>query len=409
MIDYYETKEHPITRKMVLEAYSKVKSNAGSAGIDGQSLAAYSENLSGKLYKLWNRMTSGSYIPSPVREVKIPKSSGGTRCLGIPTVEDRIAQQVVKSYLEPKVESSFHPDSFGYRPGRNAHMALLSTEMRCTNQYAWVVDLDIKGFFDNLNHELLMKALQHYTKEKWILLYISRWLKAGVVSEGKLKEKEIGTPQGGLISPLLANIFLHFAFDKWMEKYYSYIRFERYCDDIVVHARSEKQALYIKDKIAERLNQCKLSLNESKTQIVYCRNENHREQHKKVQFDFLGYTFRPRMCPTKKGVRLLFTPCMSSKAKVRVLESIRKLNIKRMKVPIQELAQHINSRVRGWMGYYCKINKWTTTGLWWRLHLNIIRWVKKIRKTSKKNAIFYLKRIYKSNPILFVHWQMQHP
>lgn len=265
MIDYYETKEHPITRKMVLEAYSRVKSNAGSAGIDGQSLADYSKNLSKNLYKLWNRMTSGSYFPSPVKEVKIPKSSGGTRSLGIPTIEDRIAQQVAKSYLEPKVESSFHPDSFGYRPGRNAHMALERTEMRCSNQYAWVVDLDIKGFFDNLDHDLLMKALQCYTKEKWILLYISRWLKAGVVSESFLKESEIGTPQGGVISPLLANIFLHFAFDKWMEKFHPNIRFERYCDDIIVHARSEKQAMFIKDKIAERLKDCKLQLNESNT------------------------------------------------------------------------------------------------------------------------------------------------
>ena len=409
MIDYYETKEHPITRKMVIEAYSKVKSNAGSAGIDGQSLADYAENLSSNLHKLWNRMTSGSYFPSPVKEVKIPKSSGGTRSLGIPTVEDRIAQQVVKSILEPRVENSFHPDSFGYRPGRNAHMALERTEMRCSNVYAWVVDLDIKGFFDNLDHNLLMKALQYYTKEKWILLYIGRWLKAGIMSEGMLKEREKGTPQGGVISPLLANIFLHFAFDKWMEKYYSYIRFERYCDDIIVHARSEKQAMYIKDKIAERLKECKLELNESKTRMVYCRNENHREKHEQVQFDFLGYTFRPRMCPTKKGIRLLFTPCMSSKAKVRVLEGIRQMNIKRLKVPIQELAKIINSRVRGWMNYYCKINKWTTTGLWWLLHLRIIKWVMKIRKTNKKNAIFFLQRIYKTNPSLFVHWQMQHP
>lgn len=409
MIDYYETKEHPITKKMVLEAYSKVKSNAGSAGIDGQSLANYSLNLKGNLYKLWNRMTSGSYFPSPVKEVKIPKSSGGTRSLGIPTVEDRIAQQVAKSYLEPMVENSFHPDSFGYRPGRNAHMALARTEMRCSNKYAWVVDLDIKGFFDNLNHDLLMKALQYYTKEKWILLYISRWLKVGIMSEGILKERKIGTPQGGVISPLLANIFLHFAFDKWMEKYYPYIRFERYCDDIIVHAQSEKQALYIKDRIALRLKECKLELNESKTHIVYCRNEIHREKHEQVQFDFLGYTFRPRMCPTEKGIRLLFTPCMSSKAKVRVLESIRQMNIKRLKVPIQELAKVINPKVRGWMNYYCKINKWTTTGLWWQLHLRIIRWIMKIRKMSKKDAIFFLKRIFKTNPLLFAHWQLQRP
>ena len=409
MIDYYETKEHPITRKMVLDAYKKVKSNAGSAGVDGQSIAEFSEHLSRNLYKLWNRMTSGSYFPSSVKEVKIPKSSGGTRSLGIPTVEDRIAQQVVKSYLEPSVENSFHPDSYGYRPGRNAHMALDRAEMRCSNQYEWVVDLDIKGFFDNLDHDLLLKGVQYYTKEKWILLYISRWLKAGVMSEGKQMQNEKGTPQGGVISPLLANIFLHFAFDKWMEKNYSYIRFERYCDDIIVHARSEKQALYIKDKITERLKECKLELNEGKTQIVYCRNENHREKHAKVQFDFLGYTFRPRMCPTKTGIRLMFTRCMSAKSKLKVMGIIRKMNFKRLKIPIQELAKLLNPRVRGWINYYCKTNKWTTSGLWWQIHLRIIRWVMKIRKKSRKDAIFYLQRIYKTNPLLFTHWQLQHP
>ena len=300
MIDYYETKAHPITKRMVLEAYRKVKSSGGSAGVDEQSLCDYSEKLPQNLYKLWNRMTSGSYMPSALKKVMIPKESGGKRTLGIPTVEDRIAQQVVKAYLEPKVDGTFHDDSYGYRPGKNAQQAMNSVEKRCSSKYSWVVDLDIKSFFDTIDHDLMMKAVEHYTNEKWILLYVSRWLKIGTMDENEVVGKRLnGTPQGGVISPLLANIYLHFAFDKWMELKHPYIRFERYCDDIIIHTRSRKQAEFIKDKISERLTQCKLQLNESKTQIVYCRNYNHLEKGDKVQFDFLGYTFRPRFCPTK--------------------------------------------------------------------------------------------------------------
>lgn len=241
MTDYYETKTQPVTKKMVWEAYRKVSANGGSAGIDQLDLETYAEDLRGNLYKLWNRMTSGSYFPRPVREVKIPKRSGGHRALGIPTIDDRIAQQVVKSHLEPKVDGVFHPDSYGYRQGKSAHQAIDKAAGRCS-RYAWVLDLDIKGFFDNLDHELMLKGLQYYVQEKWVSMYVERWLKAGVIREGELVIREKGTPQGGVISPLLANIYLHITFDKWMQVHYPDIMFERYCDDIIVHCRTEKEA-----------------------------------------------------------------------------------------------------------------------------------------------------------------------
>ena len=355
-------------------------------------------------------MTSGSYMPFPVKEVKIPKKSGGERSLGIPTVEDRIAQQVIKNYLEPKVDGSFHENSYGYRPGKSAHQAIAKTEMRCSKEYPWVIDLDIKSFFDSIDHELMMKGVAHYTQEKWVLLYVERWLKAGVVkAKGVVGERVNGTPQGGVISPLLANIFLHFAFDKWMELKHPFIRFERYCDDIIIHCRTEKQAEFIKDKISQRLAQCKLELNEGKTQIVYCRNKNHFEKHCNVQFDFLGYTFRPRYCPTKEGWRLLFTPCMSQVAKTKVLQDIKWMNIRQQTGTIQQLASMINPKVRGWINYYCKVNKWTTGIVWWTLHLRIVKWIKKIRKMSTNKVVKWLKSIFARQPDLFAHWQLQRP
>jgi len=299
MIDYYETKTNPITKKMVLDAYKKVRENGGSAGVDEQTLADYVKNLPKNLYKLWNRLASGSYFPAPVKEVKIPKKPKGFKSLGIPTVEDRIAQQVIKSYLEPKVDPSFHPDSYGYRPGKSAHDALSMADKRC-HEFKWVLDIDIKGFFDNLDHALLLKGLEHYTREKWVILYVKRWLKAGVLlQDNAFVKREMGTPQGGVISPLLANIYLHFTFDKWIEKYYSYIRFERYCDDVIIHCNSQFQAAFIKGVITKRFKECRLELNEGKTHMVYCRNQYRKEKHKMVSFDFLGYTFRPRMWKTK--------------------------------------------------------------------------------------------------------------
>jgi RNA-directed DNA polymerase len=408
MIDYYETKTHPITKRMVLDAYKHVRDNGGSAGIDGESISDYAESLPGNLYKLWNRMTSGSYLPSLVKEVKIPKKSGGFRSLGIPTVEDRVAQQVVKSYLEPKIDESFHPSSFGYRKGRNAHQALAQAHKWCKH-LAWVIDLDIKGFFDNIDHELMMKAVKYYTQEKWVLLYVERWLKAGVMKDTGGESRDKGTPQGGVISPLLSNIFLHFTFDKWMEKNFPYIKFERYCDDIIVHCASIKQAEFLKQRISQRLTECKLELNAGKTQIVYCPKGQRRERHDQTSFDFLGYTFKPRWINHEQGGELVFTPCMSSVSKKSVKESVRNMQFKRKKIPIQRMAVLLNPKLRGWIEYYCKWNKWTTTGLWWWMNNRLMRWVMKSRLFSKKRAYRWLQGIYKTQPRLFVHWQLLKP
>jgi RNA-directed DNA polymerase len=407
MIDYYETKTQPITKKMVWEAYGKVKANGGSAGIDNQSLEAYAVNLSKNLYKLWNRLTSGCYFPPPVKEVKIPKKDGGTRSLGVPTVNDRIAQQVVKRYLEPKVEGTFHTDSYGYRPGKSAYQALEKATERC-GRFSWVIELDIKGFFDNIDHDLMMKAVRYYTKDKWVVMYVERWLKAGMMQESGLIKIEKGTPQGGVVSPLLANIYLHFAFDKWMEKFYPVLPFERYCDDIIVHCRTKREAEFIKSKITERLRQTKLELNESKTHIVYCRNEAHRDKHDKVRFDFLGYTFQPRMCRTKKGLKLMFFPGMSIKAKKSIMDKIRSFHVDRSSMPIQRIAAILNPMLRGWINYYCKFSKWTTEDLWKWLNAKLVQWAKRIRKFPKRRAFKWLRSVYKTQPDLFAHWQITH-
>lgn len=404
MIDYYETKQHPITKKMVLDAYKKVKSKKGSAGVDGQSLQEFGENLSGNLYKIWNRMTSGSYFPPVVKEVRIPKKSGGSRGLGIPTVSDRIAQQVIKSYLEPKVESSFHQDSYGYRPRKSAHQALEKTVAR-SGYYSWVVDLDIRGFFDNIDHALLMKAVERYTKERWVLMYIERWLKAGVSREGEITDRTKGTPQGGVVSPLLANIFLHFVFDKWMQIHHPNMPFQRYCDDAIIHCTSERQALFIKEAVSKRMKACKLELNSEKTHIVYCKNHVHRGNHKNTSFDFLGYTFRPLRRPTKNGWKLTYFPVMSHASKKEARRRLKKVVNRNFRGAIQELAQIINPMIRGWYQYFCKYSKWTTRDLWYWLNRRIMRWVMSYRKRSRAKARKWLRNVYRTNPQLFEHWK----
>lgn len=410
MIDYFETKEHPITRKMILDAFKLVKANKGAAGIDEQSIEQYERNLYKHIYKLWNRMTSGSYFPNPIKEVEIPKRSGGVRKLGLPTVEDRIAQQVVKTYLEPKVEPTFHPDSYGYRPGKDAHMAIQNAAGRC-GRIGWVIDIDIRSFFDSIDHELMMKGVMYYTTEKWVLMYIERWLKADVVKQnGKVEKRTKGTPQGGVVSGLLANIFLHFSFDKWMEKYEPNIRFERYSDDIIVHCISEKQALYLKRKITERLRTCKLEINEEKTKIVFCKNHQNRgANYPNSSFDFLGYTLKPRFCPTKYGLRLLTAACMSEESKTLVRDKIRKFSIRRFRGNIQQLSKAINSKISGWINYYCAFHKWTTVGVWFWLNRKLIEWTMCNKRIGKYRAIRWLESVYKTQPSLFAHWKLLPP
>lgn len=406
MIDYFETKQHPITRKMVLDAFRLVRANQGAAGVDEQSIGQFEKGLEGNIYRLWNRMTSGSYFPSPVREVEIPKKTGGFRKLGVPTVSDRIAQQVVKSYLEPRIDPSFHADSYGYRPGKNAHQAIHTAMTRC-GKIGWVLDLDIKSFFDEIDHELMLKAVLRYTKEKWVVMYLDRWLKADVKkADGTLVRRDKGTPQGGPISSLMANLFLHFTFDKWMELRHPNCRFERYCDDIIVHCVSQRQAEFIKGSISDRLRQCKLRLNDTKTQIVYCRNERNREKHGNASFDFLGYTFRPRYCPTKEGIKLLTAACMSESAKNEVRDKIRKMAIRKFRGNIQQLSGFINSKIRGWVNYYCKFHKWTTVGLWWWLNGKLIEWVRCNKRIGSLKAIRWLEQVGRTKPDIFAHWQI---
>lgn len=351
MIDYFETKEHPITRKMVLDAFGQIRSNGQAAGVDGLSISKYAENLEANLYKLWNRLTSGSYFPRLVREKCIPKNDGGLRKLGITTVEDRIAQQVVRAYLEPKIEPTLHNDSYGFRKGRSPHQAIRVAMKRCS-WHSWAIDLDISKYFDTIDHDLLLKALTKYTDEKWVLMYIERWLKAGTIKEdGEIEARQEGSVQGGVISPLLSNVFLHFVFDKWIEKHYPTIKFERYCDDIIVHCKSEKQAMFMKAMIVKRLAECKLSVNEQKSKVVFCKNPKNKGQEIKTHasFDFLGYSFKPMLVPTRDGILLLTTPVMSISSQKKVMDKIRAMKLYKKKCKIQQLAKELNKRSVGWI------------------------------------------------------------
>ena len=283
-----------ISKKLVWEAYLKVKANGGAPGVDGQTIEAFENNLKNNLYRLWNRMSSGTYFPPPVLRVGIPKRDGGTRNLGIPTVADRIAQTVVKMVLEPIVEPQFHEDSYGYRPNKSALQAVGRARERCW-KYDWVLDLDIRAFFDSLDHELVMRSVRKYTSVRWVILYIERWLQAPVqVEGGTLEPGMAGTPQGGVISPLLANIFLHLAFDTWMAKCFPWVPFERYADDVIVHCRTEDKARALLYHVKERLRRCRLEVHPQKTKIVYCKDVNRRGSAEVEKFDFLGFTFRPR-------------------------------------------------------------------------------------------------------------------
>ncbi len=364
---------------------------AGGAGMDQVSLEQFGEHRSKNLYNLWNRLSSGSYFPPAVRQVKIPKKSGGQRSLGIPTVADRIAEQVVKTWLEPRLEPRFHTDSYGYRPGKSAHQAC--------RYYDWVLDLDIRGFLDNIDHSLMLKALRGYHAPKWVCMYVRRWLSAGVVEQSGDQIPTLkGTPQGGVISPLLANLYLHVGFDGWMRKYYPYIPLLRYAEAIVVHTRSKEQALFIKRRIEVRMRECNLELHPQKPHIVYCKDERGREAQSQVSFDFLGYTFRPRRCQTRQGERLWYLPCRSRKAKAAVVEKVKELNLHSWKGSIEEIARMLNPRLRGWMNYYCKWSKWTRRWIWRVLNLRLVKWLKWNRRFSRKRAIRWLKRVCKTNP-----------
>ena len=404
-------KPFPITKSMVWKAYKLVERYGKAAGVDGQSMEDFANDLTNNLYKLWNRMASGSYFPPPVRRVEIPKASGGVRPLGIPTVADRVAQMVVKQFLEPELEPVFDPDSYGYRPGKSAHQAVEVARKRCW-EYDWVVDLDIKAFFDSIDHELLMRAIRCHTQERWVLLYLERWLKAPVqLPDGTLQDRLSGTPQGGVISPLLANLFLHYAFDAWMRRSYPSIPFERYADDAICHCRTREQAEQLKVSLEKRFAQCGLRLHPEKTHVVYCKTSSRRDQHPHIQFTFLGFTFRPRKSKDRYGeVFTNFLPAVSQQALKRMRLKIKQMNLRKQAfLPLEVIARRLNPILRGWIQFYGRFYPSELRAkLFTYLNKRLCSWLREKHKPLRGRYLRsrqVLARIARQCPDLFIHWQ----
>lgn len=405
------TKPFTIDKWLVYKAYKEVKANAGSAGVDRQTLEEFERDLKGNLYKIWKRMSSGSYHPTPVKAVAIPKKSGGERILGVPTIGDRVAQTVVKLVIEPELEAKFLPDSYGYRPGRSALDAIEVTRKRCW-KYDWVLEFDIKGLFDNIDHGLLCRALKKHIHSGWTLLYIERWLKTPLqLADGTLVQRTRGTPQGGVISPVLANLFMHYAFDVWMSRTLTENPWCRYADDGLVHCRSEREAKAVKLALSERFEQCGLELHPDKTKIVYCKDGQRKGRYPNTQFDFLGYTFRPRLVKNRKRNSMFvnFTPAVSKSALKSMRQTTRRLNYRnRTNLSLADIARLHNPILRGWLGYYGRFYPSAMYPVLRHFNKTLVAWaMKKYRrlKGKKMRASQFLKNLAMKCPYLFVHWQ----
>lgn len=401
-------KPYCIAKRTVWEAYQRVKANRGAAGIDDETIAMFEQNLSGNLYKLWNRMSSGSYFPPPVKQVEIPKKAGGVRKLGVPTVADRIGQTVVKLLIEPILDPLFHPDSYGYRPGKSAKQAIAITRKRCW-EYDWVVEFDIKAAFDEIDHGLLMKAVRTHIKEDWILLYIERWLTAPFeTADGTTQPRECGTPQGGVVSPILMNLFMHYAFDGWMQRHYPQCPFARYADDAVVHCRSREQAEDVMQAIADRLAKCGLTMHPEKSKVVYCKDSRRTKAYPQVQFTFLGFTFRPRKSISRYGIFTGFLPAVSQDALKRMRRTVFGWKLHRQtSVKLDELAQQYNSTIRGWWQYYGTFYQTAMHRLFEYIDARLVRWARRKYKTlalHKRRGAEWLGKMKEVFPDMFVHW-----
>ncbi len=405
-------KSFAIPKSLVWRAYEQVRDNKGAAGVDGQSIAAFETDLRNNLYKIWNRMSSGTYFPPAVRAVEIPKPhGGGTRTLGIPTVADRIAQTVVALTLESRTESIFHDDSFGYRPGRSQHQALARCRQRCWDK-DWVIDLDVAKFFDSVDHDLMVKAVvaNITAEQRWVLLYVKRWLTAPMqMPDGSLQQRDRGTPQGSAVSPVLANLFMHYAFDTWLDREFPTVRFERYADDAVVHCATKRQAEAVLAALEQRMVEVGLRLHPDKTKIVYCRDQRRRGSHEQTAFTFLGYTFQPRPARGRNGTPVLvFTPAVSAAAMKKMGQEVRQWRLHlRTGRSLDELAEKINPIVAGWINYYGRFNRSRLYPLLRRINTYLKRWAGRKYKRLRAHRRFqtWWSGILDRDPGLFTHWR----
>jgi group II intron reverse transcriptase/maturase len=403
-------KPFQIERSEVMAAYRKVKAKGGAEGIDGVSIEEFEKDLKKNLYIIWSRMSSGTYFPPPVKAVEIPKKQGGVRRLGIPTVADRVAQAVVRERIEAKVEPIFHEDSYGYRRGKSALDAVGKARERCW-QYNYVLEFDIKGLFDNIDHKLLMKAVEKHVQERWVILYIRRWLIAPFeTADGKTEERRAGTPQGGVVSPVLANLFMHYAFDMWMTREHKGNPFERYADDAVIHCYREEEAKELLKSLGQRMTEVGLELHPLKTRIVYCQDENRKEKYENTSFDFLGYTFSGKYVRGKRGMFVGFVAYAGKKVQKAFRDKIKDMNLQlRAGTDIEAIARTINPMVRGWLNYYCAYYPTSVAYTMKCLNKRIIIWAlrkyKRFRR-SKRKATEWVMEVIKREPKMFAHWAM---